>query len=75
MGLPLEDLNVTPEERDENLESQLKQSLESKRALIVKVSHIGGHKYAGNAIVSFWLFYSSSWTFLWKRAYSNPLSP
>ncbi|KAH9482609.1 Altered inheritance of mitochondria protein 32 [Psilocybe cubensis] len=51
MGLPLEDLNVTPEERDENVEAQLKQSLDSKRALILKVSHIGGHKYAGNAII------------------------
>jgi len=52
MGLPLEDLNVTPEEREENIAAQLKQSAESKRALIIKVSHIGGHKYAGNAIVS-----------------------
>ena len=52
MGLPLEDLNVTPEERDENIAEQLKQSAESKRALIVKVSHVGGHKYAGNCIVS-----------------------
>lgn len=52
MGLPLEDLNVTPEERAENIAEQLKQSAESKRALIVKVSHIGGHKYAGNCIVS-----------------------
>ncbi|PPQ77723.1 hypothetical protein CVT25_011158 [Psilocybe cyanescens] len=51
MGLPLEDLNVSPEERDENVEAQLKQSLDSKRALILKVSHIGGHKYAGNAII------------------------
>lgn len=52
MGLPLEDLNVTPEERAETIAEQLKQSAESKRALIVKVSHIGGHKYAGNCIVS-----------------------
>lgn len=50
-GLPLEDLNVTPEERHENIMEQLKQSSESKRALIVKVSHVGGHKYAGNCIV------------------------
>ncbi|KAF8204938.1 Sucrase/ferredoxin-like-domain-containing protein [Pholiota molesta] len=51
MGLPLEDLNVTPEERDENVAEQLKQSADSKRALIVKVSHVGGHKYAGNCII------------------------
>ena len=52
MGLPLEDLNVSPEERDENITDQLKQSQESKRVLIVKVSHVGGHKYTGNCIVS-----------------------
>ncbi|KAF8901720.1 Sucrase/ferredoxin-like-domain-containing protein [Gymnopilus junonius] len=46
-GLPLEDLN----ERHENIMEQLKQSTESKRALIVKVSHVGGHKYAGNCII------------------------
>ncbi|KDR83365.1 hypothetical protein GALMADRAFT_235463 [Galerina marginata CBS 339.88] len=51
MGLPLEDLNVTPEKRDENIAAQLKQSSDSKRALIVKVSHVGGHKYAGNCII------------------------
>ncbi|KAF4619341.1 hypothetical protein D9613_005563 [Agrocybe pediades] len=51
MGVPLEDLNVTPEEREENIAAQLKQSAEAKRALILKVSHIGGHKYAGNAII------------------------
>ena len=52
MGPPLEDLNVTPEEKDENISAQLKQSSEAKRALIVKVSHVGGHRYAGNCIVS-----------------------
>ncbi|KAJ3500059.1 hypothetical protein NLJ89_g9958 [Agrocybe chaxingu] len=51
MGIPLEDLNVTAEERYENISSQLKESSESKRALIVKVSHVGGHKYAGNCII------------------------
>jgi len=52
MGPPLEDLNVTPEEKHQNISAQLKQSSEAKRALIVKVSHVGGHKYAGNCIVS-----------------------
>jgi len=52
MGPSLEDLRITPEERQENITSQLKESTESKRALIVKVSHVGGHKYAGNCIVS-----------------------
>lgn len=55
MGLPLEDLNVTPEEREENISSQLKESADVKRALILKVSHTGGHKYAGNCIVSYLL--------------------
>ena len=52
MGPPLEDLDITPEQREENISAQLKDSAESKRALIVKVSHVGGHKYAGNCIVS-----------------------
>ena len=52
MGIPLEDLDVTPEEREENILSQLKESADMKRALILKVSHTGGHKYAGNCIVS-----------------------
>jgi hypothetical protein len=53
MGVPLEDLDVTLKEREENISSQLKQSADSKRALILKVSHTGGHKYAGNCIVSY----------------------
>lgn len=53
MGLPLEDIDVSPEEREENISSQLKQSADAKRALILKVSHTGGHKYAGNCIVSY----------------------
>ncbi|KAF8803860.1 hypothetical protein BYT27DRAFT_7195197 [Phlegmacium glaucopus] len=51
MGPPLEDLNLTPEESEENISSQLKECAEVKRALILKVSHIGGHKYAGNCII------------------------
>ena len=53
MGAPLEDLDITLEEREENISSQLKQSADAKRALILKVSHTGGHKYAGNCIVSY----------------------
>ena len=56
MGPPLEDLNVTAEEKHQNISAQLKQSSEAKRALIVKVSHVGGHKYAGNCIVSTFQF-------------------
>ncbi|KAF9449893.1 hypothetical protein P691DRAFT_666473 [Macrolepiota fuliginosa MF-IS2] len=50
-GSPLEDLALTAEQRKEIIQTQLKESAESKRALIVKVSHIGGHKYAGNCII------------------------
>lgn len=50
-GSPLEDLAITEGERDKIIQSQLKDSAESKRALIVKVSHVGGHKYAGNCII------------------------
>ena len=53
MGIPLEDLDVTSEKREENISSQLKESADVKRALILKVSHTGGHKYAGNCIVSY----------------------
>lgn len=56
-GSPLEDLTLTAEQREEIIQTQLKESAISKRALIVKVSHIGGHKYAGNCIV--WLFFFS----------------
>ncbi|PPQ74734.1 hypothetical protein CVT24_003862 [Panaeolus cyanescens] len=51
MGLPLEDLDATPEMREDIMKQQMKESAESKRALIVKVSHVGGHKYAGNCII------------------------
>lgn len=52
MGAALEDLDITPEQREQNIAEQLKESTESKRALILMVSHVGGHKYAGNCIVS-----------------------
>ncbi|KAF8164989.1 Sucrase/ferredoxin-like-domain-containing protein [Crassisporium funariophilum] len=51
MGVPLEDLNVNPEEREDYISAQLKESTDAKRALILKVSHVGGHKYAGNCII------------------------
>ncbi|KAH6914840.1 Sucrase/ferredoxin-like-domain-containing protein [Coprinopsis sp. MPI-PUGE-AT-0042] len=51
MGPPLEDLPITDVAREQNMATQLKESTESKRALIVKVSHVGGHKYAGNCII------------------------
>ncbi len=51
-GFPLEDSNATPEERENTIAQELQASMSSKRVLIIKVSHIGGHKYAGNVIVS-----------------------
>ena len=55
-GPPLEDLAArTPEERVKEVMKQLKaqdaQTAETKRALILRCSHIGGHKFAGNCIV------------------------
>jgi (2Fe-2S) ferredoxin len=51
MGLPLEDLRGTPEETEQHIIKELQSSAKEKRALILKTSHIGGHKYAGNCIV------------------------
>lgn len=52
----IEDIQGTTEERDAVVEERLKklcdQSAETKRALIIYCSHIGGHKFAGNVIVS-----------------------
>ena len=78
MGPPLEDLNVTPEEKDENISAQLKQSSEAKRALIVKVSHVGGHRYAGNCIVSTFqvvLFSFPGSSVLWFQVYCMAVNP
>jgi len=44
---------TSSQERERILADQLKENAASKRALIIKVSHFGGHKYAGNAVVSF----------------------
>lgn len=51
MGYALEDLKGTPEETEQHIIKQLQSSVEEKRALILKCSHIGGHKYAGNCVV------------------------
>ncbi|KAI0347182.1 hypothetical protein BDW22DRAFT_1367554 [Trametopsis cervina] len=40
--------------------AQLKAAAQSKRALILKVSHIGGHKFAGNVII-----YTPTGTSIW----------
>ncbi|KAF5387799.1 hypothetical protein D9615_000185 [Tricholomella constricta] len=51
MGTPLEDLQGTPEETQQHIEKELRISAQEKRALILKTSHVGGHKYAGNCII------------------------
>jgi hypothetical protein len=53
---PLENFEGTPEERNVEVISRLKQAAEGtlgyeKKALIVYNSHMGGHKFAGNVIV------------------------
>jgi len=50
---PIEDTEGTDEERHEHVLAQLKDisSNDHKRALILKNSHIGGHKFAGNVII------------------------
>ena len=57
-GPPLEDFKGTQEEKDAEYLRLLKTydshspDWDNKRALILKCSHIGGHKFAGNCIVS-----------------------
>lgn len=47
----MEDLGGTPEETEQEIMKQLKISSSEKRVLILKCSHVGGHKYAGNCLV------------------------
>ncbi|KZT62952.1 hypothetical protein CALCODRAFT_425606 [Calocera cornea HHB12733] len=46
---------LTPEEREMIVEKRLAdpQRLDNKRVLILRSSHVGGHKYAGNVILCF----------------------
>ncbi|KAF8640036.1 hypothetical protein AX17_001278 [Amanita inopinata Kibby_2008] len=47
----LEDLQLSSDDLERHLNDQLHESSASKRALILRTSHIGGHKYAGNCII------------------------
>ena len=55
-GSALEDIQGSDEEKDAEVERLLKEldprTAVHKRALIVKNSHFGGHKFAGNVVVS-----------------------
>lgn len=50
-GPPLEDLTGTEEEKRAEVEKRLKDVAAQKRVLIIRNSHMGGHKFAGNVIV------------------------
>jgi hypothetical protein len=47
----LEDHSGSEEERKEHLMKLLQELPAEKKALIIRNSHMGGHKYAGNCIV------------------------
>ncbi|THV05512.1 hypothetical protein K435DRAFT_961259 [Dendrothele bispora CBS 962.96] len=51
MGMPLEEYQGTEEEQQENVLKQLQELATEKKALIVRNSHMGGHRYAGNCII------------------------
>jgi len=51
LGPSIEEFSGTAEERDDHILAQLKGVAASKKALIVRNSHMGGHKYAGNCIL------------------------
>ncbi len=51
-GLPLEEFQGSAEELQAHTLQQLKGLPAERKALIIQNSHIGGHRYAGNCIVS-----------------------
>ncbi|KAJ7064721.1 Sucrase/ferredoxin-like-domain-containing protein [Mycena amicta] len=51
IDLPLEKFEGTYEEREEHVVTTLKSLQDSKRALILYNSHVGGHRYAGLTII------------------------
>ncbi|KAJ3723228.1 Sucrase/ferredoxin-like-domain-containing protein [Lentinula raphanica] len=51
MGPPLEELQGTDEENEEQIMKQVQELATEKRALILRNSHTGGHRYAGNCII------------------------
>ncbi|KAJ7117385.1 Sucrase/ferredoxin-like-domain-containing protein [Mycena crocata] len=48
---PLECFSGTPEEKARHITDELQALPAAKRALILRNSHMGGHKYAGNCII------------------------
>lgn len=51
-GKPIEELDVSADEREEIIKNQLKELTDVRKVLLIRNSHMGGHKYAGNCIVS-----------------------
>ncbi|KAK0490735.1 Sucrase/ferredoxin-like-domain-containing protein [Armillaria novae-zelandiae] len=51
MDDPLEEFVGSPEEQEENIIRHLQELQGVKKALIIRNSHIGGHRYAGNCII------------------------
>jgi hypothetical protein len=53
-GPPLEELPGSHTDREAETNNRIRslEEVEQKKALILKISHIGGHKFAGNVIVS-----------------------
>jgi len=54
-GPPIEDIKGPDEDREKEFLRRLQTIADSngpKKALILKTSHIGGHKYSGNVVVS-----------------------
>ncbi|KAH9844197.1 Sucrase/ferredoxin-like-domain-containing protein [Rhodofomes roseus] len=51
-GPPLEEFAGSEEELNAEIEKRLKASAESKRVLVIRNSHMGGHKFAGNVIIN-----------------------
>ncbi|KAJ6629220.1 Sucrase/ferredoxin-like-domain-containing protein [Mycena sp. CBHHK59/15] len=48
---PLEQFSGTPEEKERHITQELQALPAAKKALILRNSHMGGHKYAGNCII------------------------
>ncbi|KAF5369867.1 hypothetical protein D9758_001271 [Tetrapyrgos nigripes] len=51
MGVPLEEYQGTEEEQQEFVMKQLQELPGQQKALIIRNSHMGGHRYAGNCII------------------------
>ncbi|KAF9076404.1 Sucrase/ferredoxin-like-domain-containing protein [Rhodocollybia butyracea] len=51
VGSPLEESSGTENEKEEHIAKQLQELVSEKKVLILRNSHTGGHRYAGNCII------------------------